>query len=71
MQGRIEVLVPPRSIGFIRGQITQHIYFSASSLLEAEFAPLKIGQKVAFELKWGDKGPEADNVRPLHEHQLP
>ena len=63
--GKIKRLMKDRGFGFIRGSDGQEIFFHRSSLDDVPFESLSEGQDVEFEIVQGQKGPAAQNVRPV------
>jgi CspA family cold shock protein len=63
MQGTIKRVVKDRGFGFIRTADGQEVFFHRSGLHGLNFDSLQEGQSVDFELRQGDKGPRAENVR--------
>lgn len=65
-QGAIKKLVSEKGFGFIAGDGGQgDMFFHHSSVLDAQFEDLQVGQQVEFEVGSGPKGPRAENVRPV------
>lgn len=54
-----------RGFGFIRTNRGNDLFFHMSSVDGATFESLREGQRVSFVETKGDKGPRAENVRPL------
>jgi CspA family cold shock protein len=63
MEGTIKRLIRDRGFGFIRSEDGQEVFFHRSALQGLDFDGLREGEKVAFELERGNKGPRAVNVR--------
>lgn len=63
MQGTIKRVIRDRGFGFIRTAEGQEVFFHRSGLQGLNFDSLQEGQPVEFELRQGDKGPRAENVR--------
>jgi len=63
MQGTIKRVIRDRGFGFIRTAEGQEVFFHRSGLSGLNFDSLQEGQPVEFELRQGDKGPRAENVR--------
>jgi CspA family cold shock protein len=63
-QGTIKKLVSDRGFGFIQGQHGE-LFFHHSSMEEAKFDALQIGQMVEYQVEQGTggKGPRAANVK--------
>ena len=64
MQGTIKRVVRDRGFGFIRSSDGQEVFFHRRSLQEMDFAGLREGEAVEFEVERGEKGLRATNVRP-------
>lgn len=63
MQGTIKTLVMDRSFGFITPEgDAKDVFFHATGLQGVEFAQLKQGDAVTFDVEDTDKGPRAVNV---------
>lgn len=54
-----------RGFGFIRTNRGNDLFFHMSAVDGATFESLREGQRVSFDEIKGDKGPRAENVRPL------
>ena len=63
MQGTIKRVVRDRGFGFIKTADGQEVFFHRSGLRGLNFDALHEGQAVEFEVRQGDKGPRAVNVR--------
>jgi cold shock protein len=63
MEGTIKRLIRDRGFGFIRSEDGQEVFFHRSTLQGLDFDALREGERVAFELERGSKGPRAVNVR--------
>jgi cold shock protein len=63
MQGTIKRVVRDRGFGFIKTAEGQEVFFHRSGLRGLNFDSLHEGQTVEFEMRQGDKGPRAENVR--------
>jgi len=63
MTGTIKSLISDKSFGFITPEDgSKDIFFHATSLSGVEYADLKVGDKVNFEIEQSEKGPRAANV---------
>ncbi len=62
-QGTIKKLTD-KGFGFIAGE-QGDVFFHCSALNELSFEELSEGQAVEYEEGAGDKGPRAENVRPV------
>jgi CspA family cold shock protein len=67
MQGTIKRIVRDRGFGFIKTAEGQEVFFHRSGLRGLNFDSLHEGQAVEFEVRQGDKGPRAENVRGASE----
>ena len=63
-QGQIKKLVVDKGFGFIAVD-NQEYFFHHSSLQGARIEDLQEGQTVEFTETQGDKGPRAEEVRPV------
>ena len=63
MTGTIKNLIVEKNFGFITPDDgSKDIFFHASALQGMEFAELRQGDKVSFDVEQSDKGPRAANV---------
>lgn len=62
-KGSIKRIVRDRGFGFIAAEDGREVFFHRSGLADLEFADLKEGQKVEFEVEKSDKGPKAVRMR--------
>lgn len=62
MTGTIKKKVEDRGFGFIARDGESDIFFHSKELNGVEFAQLKEGDAVTFEVAQGPKGPNAVNV---------
>jgi cold shock CspA family protein/ribosome-associated translation inhibitor RaiA len=60
---RISKLFPDEGYGFLETPDGMEIYFHKNSVLNGDFAKLKVGTEVSFVEEQGDKGPQASTVR--------
>ena len=60
--GTIKKIVSDKGFGFIEGS-QKDVFFHASAVVNAGFDALSEGDVVSFDIKQGDKGPRAENVR--------
>ena len=65
--GKIKKVVGERGFGFISDTDGREVFFHQSGLIEAQFASLKEGDKVEFEIENSPKGPRAISVRIVKE----
>lgn len=63
--GTVNQLPATCDYGFLSAPDGHEIYFHRNSVLNGQFARLKVGDKVAFVEELGDKGPQASTVRRL------
>ncbi len=54
-----------KGFGFITSDEGNDVFVHFSAIDGGGFKTLSEGQRVSFELKQGQKGPAADNVRPM------
>lgn len=66
-QGTVKWFSAEKGYGFIAvdGQ-SQDVFVHHSAIDTQGFRTLNEGQKVEFEIVTGNKGPQADHVRPLN-----
>ncbi len=64
MNGIIKKLIADKGFGFIsvEGQ-EKDLFFHSNSLVDVQFADLKEGDKVTFDVEQAEKGPRAINVK--------
>ena len=63
MTGTIKTLIIDKNFGFITPDDgSKDIFFHATSLTGIQFAELKQGDKVSFQVEESEKGPRATNV---------
>ncbi len=62
MNGTIKRLIEDKGFGFLRGEDGNEYFFHQSSLKNAQFADLHVGQDVTFEESEGQKGLRAEDV---------
>ena len=68
--GTLSELDPLGEFGFIETADGREIYFHRNSVLNDGFADLRVGSRVTFAEKVGDKGPQASTVKLLAKHSL-
>jgi cold shock CspA family protein len=56
--------------GFLQTGDGREIYFNANSVLDGDFAKLRVGSRVAFAEEAGEKGPQASTVKLLGRHGM-
>ena len=64
-QGTVKWFNAKKGYGFISGQCGNDVFVHVSALNMDGFKELKDGEKVEFEVRDGDKGPQAANVTRL------
>lgn len=69
-QARVGKLFPEEGFGFLEAIDGREIYFHRNSVLEPGFDHLRVGSKVTFAEKQGEKGPQATTVRFMGKHLL-
>ena len=62
--GKIKKLVADRGFGFIETE-QGDIFFHLSSVNNADFESLVVGQEVEYEIEQGPKRPRASSISPL------
>ncbi|MDO8626416.1 MAG: cold shock domain-containing protein [Candidatus Magasanikbacteria bacterium] len=63
MKGTIKTLIADKHFGFITPEDgSKDVFFHESGLQGVQFAELKAGDVVTFEVEQSDKGPRAVNV---------
>jgi len=63
MKGTIKRLVSDKNFGFIGPEDgSKDVFFHATGLQGLQFAELKVGDVVMFDVEDSDKGPKAVNV---------
>jgi ribosomal subunit interface protein len=60
--GRVSKLFPEGGYGFIETADGREVYFHRNSILNHDFARLRIGAAVRFAEESGDRGPQASSV---------
>jgi cold shock CspA family protein len=58
------------AFGFLQTNDGREIYFNANSVLNGNFAKLKVGTRVTFTEEVGEKGAQASTVRLLERHGM-
>jgi ribosomal subunit interface protein len=64
-RGRVSALFPEKGYGFLTTADGHEVYFHANSVLNKDFAKLKVGTEVRFAEEQGEKGPQASTVTVL------
>ena len=67
-QGRISELYPEMDYGRIITATGDDIYFHRNSILNTDFAALRVDTKVSFVEEQGNEGPQASSVKVLNAH---
>ena len=63
-QGKIKVL--KNGFGFITPDDGgKDVFFHMTGLVGVDFNALQVGQAVTYEMAQSDKGPKAENVKPV------
>ena len=63
-EGTIKKLTP-KGFGFIDTESGEDLFFHSSNLDGVTFEQLHEGQRVSFTEGRGEKGPRAENVKPI------
>jgi CspA family cold shock protein len=67
MEGTVKWFNETKGFGFITpSDGSSDCFVHQSSILVEGYRSLDEGQRVEFDLKAGEKGPKAENVRPLN-----
>jgi CspA family cold shock protein len=64
-QGTVKWFNAEKGYGFIAVDEGPDVYVHYSQIQMERFRALEDGQRVEFEISQGQKGPQADSVRPL------
>jgi CspA family cold shock protein len=64
-QGTVKWFNAEKGYGFIAVDEGPDVYVHYSQIQMEGFRSLEDGQRVEFEISQGQKGPQADSVRPL------
>ena len=63
MKGTIKTIIADKHFGFITPEdASKDVFFHESGLVGVQFAELKSGDAVTFEVEQSDKGPRAVSV---------
>jgi len=63
MMGTIKTLIVEKNFGFITPDDgAKDVFFHATALKDVDFAALKQGDKVSYDVEDSEKGPRAVNV---------
>lgn len=68
--GTVVQLDPLGEFGFIESDDGEEVYFHRNSVLNGEFARLRVGARVTYAAEMGEKGPQASTVKLLRKHRL-
>jgi cold shock CspA family protein/ribosome-associated translation inhibitor RaiA len=70
--GRVVRIFPDEGYGFIETASGEEVYFHRNSVVEGDFAKLKVDSEVRLEIAYGesDKGPQATTVKPIGKHHI-
>ena len=63
-EGTIKKLIS-KGFGFIETENNTDLFFHSADLDGVEFSSLNEGQRVSFTEGMGEKGPRAENVKPV------
>ena len=64
-QGTVKWFNAEKGYGFIAVDEGEDVYVHYSQIQMEGFRSLEDGQRVEFEISQGQKGPQADSVRPV------
>ena len=64
-QGTVKWFNAEKGFGFIAVDGGQDVFVHYSAILSDGYRSLDEGQRVEFEVTQGQKGPQADQVRPI------
>ena len=63
MTGTIKTMIAEKNFGFITPEDgSKDVFFHATGLTGVEFADLRVGDAVTFEIEQSEKGPRAVSV---------
>ena len=63
MKGTVKSIISDKHFGFITPEDgSKDVFFHESGLMDIQFAELKSGDVVSFDVEQSDKGPRAINV---------
>ncbi len=68
--GRITQLVAEQDYGVITTPDDRDFYFHRNSVVNTDFATLKVGDEVRFSEGTGEKGPQASGVHLIGKHHI-
>ena len=63
--GTVKWFNETKGFGFIEQESGPDVFAHYSAIVGGGFKTLAEGQKVEFEIKQGEKGPQAENITPL------
>ena len=64
-QGRVKWFNDAKGFGFIEQEGGEDVFVHFSAIASSGYRSLNENQKVEFDTTQGQKGPQAENVRPL------
>lgn len=64
-EGTVKWFNEQKGFGFIQNDEGGDVFVHHSAIQTSGFRTLAEGQRVSFEIKQGQKGPAAENVKPL------
>jgi len=64
-EGVVKWFNEQKGFGFIANDEGGDVFVHFSAIQSEGFKTLSEGQRVSFEIKQGNKGPSADNVKPV------
>lgn len=62
MQGTVKWFNPEKGFGFIQQESGEDVFVHYSAIKSGGYKSLEEGQRVAFDVEQGPKGPQATNV---------
>ena len=65
MTGKVKWFDEKKGFGFIEQESGPDVFVHFRAIQSAGFKTLMDGQTVEFEIEQGQKGPQAENIRPL------
>ena len=64
-EGKVKWFNERKGFGFIEQEGGADVFVHFSAIQESGFKTLAEGQQVSFDVKQGNKGPEAENVKAV------